>query len=107
MTREQIENMPAGREMDFLVMDYLGYTVYDNYYSADINSAWGIVEQMMSNGWCYKSYGNEVCGNYVYSFEFYLLDDSDNPIKNFTVRFADTAPLAICRAYLLYKMEAE
>jgi hypothetical protein len=95
MTREQIENMPAGREMDNLVMDYLGITVDDNFYtlkySTDIKAAGQIVAEF-PEVYIEKSKGKFFC---------MIGDNFDNSAE------ADTAPLAICRAYLLYKMDSE
>jgi hypothetical protein len=115
MTRDEILNMPAGREMDYLVAEmvmkirpriasteYIGKEVvgrkYDAvinheiielpFYSTDISAAWEVILEMRENGFgC----------------------DMDVGSKGWGCRFgvggeivtAESMPLAICRAALL------
>lgn len=109
MTREEILNMPAGREMDALIAQKIfGFTVDDNfyiqYYSISIIDAWSIVLQMGAKHFRYEIGGGFMGSNKNYAaFDNEMLADS-NPL--FKV-WANTAPLAICRAALLAVMEAE
>jgi hypothetical protein len=92
MTRDQIENMPAGREMDeaiarFLYPDAKSIIIFPKY-SADIKTAGDIVAEF-PEVYLEKSKGKFFC---------MIGDDFDNSAE------AETAPLAICRAFLLYKI---
>jgi len=102
MTKDEIMNMPAGREMDTLIAKSIFGNVKKSWdweftlpsYSTDISAAWRVVEKMSDGetpndvelrtsvrGWrCdfFKGYAN-----------------------------AETAPLAICRAALLAVMAEE
>jgi hypothetical protein len=92
MTRDEILNMPAGREMDvtvgYHVMDLVAPPEIYPEYSTDIAAAWGVVE-----------------GQEEFYFEFkngkYFAMIADNFE---TSNEADAAPLAICRAALLAVM---
>lgn len=107
MTRDEILNVVASRDLDALisvkVFGKLPSFALDNFphYSTDISAAWEVVEKLRDpsddepdfwvitdegkkNGWTVSSYWAHHDGN----------------IDNFHIR-ADTAPLAICRAALL------
>lgn len=108
MNKDEILNMPAGREMDALIREKIfrrmpprkdgeltrswldGYLCQDTYYSTDISAAWEVVEkqnvfQVIKSGdaWMVRYHD----GTYMDSV------------------MAPTAPLAICRAALLAVME--
>ena len=90
MTRDEILNMPAGREMDAQV----GYIVYPDAkkhgfivcpkYSTDIKDAWEVLEKLNLTDFTIEKAGAHYCVN--------LTIES---------ACAETAPLAICRAALL------
>lgn len=104
MTREEILNMPAGREMDAWIAEIVGWIIEDftaisprgsrwarnahgdddwlPYYSTDVLAAWEIIER-------YTDAVVEKVGEHYY---VNLFVDS---------AYAETAPLAICRAALL------
>lgn len=97
MTEDEIRNMPAGRYIDLLigrdVMNFssLGPSTNDWCPSTDMAMAWEVVDKME-----YPHPAN---------FEIRRLQSAwvceiSNPYPNIIV-FADTAPLAICRAFLL------
>lgn len=115
MTREEIEKMSAGREMDALVMEWVTkFTVDDNFhipsYSTDIAAAWAAVEKLQEIYPDYDFY-LEKSGRHV-EFWFRINDTSQGGWnssgawdKRISDAEADTAPLAICRAALLAVME--
>jgi hypothetical protein len=91
MTREEIENMPAGQEMDALITkllypDAITLIVYAGY-SGNLLDAWEIVESVPSEVYLEKSQGRFFC---------MIGDNFDNSAE------AETCSLAICRAFLLY-----
>src|SRR5688572_30128048 len=110
MTREEIENMPAGDEINSLVahkiMGYINgrktstyadgtgdwWTTHIPDYSIDIEEAWQVVEKMQSNGFCFDADGNALRKR----FRFGVGQE---------IGEAKTAPLAICRAALLAVMD--
>lgn len=111
MTRDDILNMPAGREMNRLVMEWVTeLTVDDNFYipaySTDIAAAWEVVEKLMHDGFIWKSNGNESCGNLIYSFSFAKDDGGyEEYFQTFDSGITENnLPLAICRAALLAVM---
>jgi hypothetical protein len=124
MTRDEILNMPAGREMDALIAasvmgwvnvsevrpnlltDVIGkppdfdYKDIVPHYSTDISVAWGIIDKSE----CY------IIDNQVSQ------EESVDGIKRVNAQVfigrwgyaeAETAPLAICRAALLAVVESE
>jgi hypothetical protein len=122
MTKDEILNMPAGREMDALIAEKLmGYvngrkcyryadnsgdwwTTHIPHYSTDIEAAWEVLEKMRadcSGGGepdyimlnCYKE-----LEPHWYCAKIWAHHDGDIPEVEAT---AETAPLAICRAALL------
>ena len=106
MTREEILNMPAGREMDALIAKFVMKVDSPHdvcKFSTDIADAWTVVEKMKSKHFRI----------YYKSVPFHK--DDKEPIGwmcsvsgfEFMPEHADTAPLAICRAALLAVMEAE
>lgn len=123
MTRDEILNMPAGREMDALVWLALhgrieeglltcrrvdgdiqpssliaGGHVSPPYYSEGIGAAWEVVEKLKSDGFSFEMEINvhgDLIGDYIVSGW-----RRDDMTINFLSR-GKTAPLAICRAVLL------
>jgi hypothetical protein len=86
-TRNEIQNMPAGREMDvaigYHVMDLVAPPELYPDYSTDISEAWKVVE---------KLHDFDINRRHV----FWLCSfKGKEPMQG------DTAPLAICRAALL------
>ena len=110
MTRNEILQMPAGREMDLLVAirlmgedaSLLKVNREDSYfenhlprYSTDIAAAWEVVEKMQSFD-LEMEYPGEWRASAMLAGSDWGQTISDQ-----------TAPLAICRAALLAVMEAE
>lgn len=132
MTREEILSMGAGREMDMAVAEAMGCSVlrgkYGNFlcgcpderhglcdrdsgfmaiipdYSTEIGPAWWLVEELRKDWetagchsvWTMKDrkFTNEI--HYVAAVTLdHLFEEAE----------ADTAPLAICRVFLLAKMD--
>jgi hypothetical protein len=128
MNREEILNMPAGREMDKLIYDkILGYKSFYSLdgelideeifaavsnYSTDISAAWEVVEKMIKEGFEYdiEYHPNEYWPNEDKSrledirwrADFCAYPGTD---MCHNIQAAPTAPLAICRAALLAVME--
>ena len=114
MTRDEIINMPAGRELDALVDKYIVKLAYEfpagmwnglHTYSTDIAAAWYVVEKMIdlkfeSNIYIDRAYLRP----YVYTVTFYGEgEDGFRPRYQFE---GEELPLTICRAALLAVMEA-
>lgn len=139
MTREEILNMPAGREMDVLiaekvmqldhyehrweadgecekckcVTDFHSGRIYLNYkkidyrdctnpdpYSTDISAAWEVVDEIKDKWGMVNleySHDKELDPPDADKWSVYFDIDFDDSF----MAFADTAPLAICRAALL------
>jgi hypothetical protein len=127
MTRDEILNMPASREMDALVaekvmefgvMRWINHPTYDPkiitpvemelpHYSTDISAAWQVLEQLRDPSesepdfWSITDAGIE---------QGWIVENiwahHDGDIPNFAVQ-AETAPLAICRAALLAVLEKQ
>jgi hypothetical protein len=121
MTRDEILNMPAGREMDALVAEKVfgrktawfsgpggpvitGGTMAKvstwtpiKPYSTDIAAAWEVVEKMISNGW--RFYLRAV-GTY---FEVEFQKGGSDGIHTGYID-AETFPLAVGRAAILLEM---
>lgn len=103
MTRDEILNMPAGREMDYLIAEkvlelsilkdgtgiLLPIDLQVKNYSTDIAAAWGVVEKFPTMSLTFRG-----------KYWFCDLNQVD-----FDYTQADTAPLAICRAALLTLVE--
>ena len=101
MTRDEILNMPAGREMDALIAEqFTNFKHYDGRwwwqegfldelpdYSTDIGDAWKVVE---------KFYNHCMLNNVHGVWECYLPNGEGK---------SKSAPLAICRAALLAVMK--
>lgn len=116
MKREEILNMPAGREMDALIGEYVfgwkkgTFPVYEpmkskhgDYivrpiaqYSTDIAVAWEVVEWIQKNGYSFELTEHaDPQGDYILQVWRRDMERDD-----FIAR-AETVPLAICRAALL------
>ena len=114
MTREEILNMPAGREMDALIAENV-FNVFVHrlngsafsvsmlneipHYSTDISAAWEVVEKLHKENDIFDVWHEKDTG-----FDWWceVVNNGDGWNVN-----AKTAPLAICRAALLAVMEAE
>lgn len=110
MTKDEIMNMPAGREMDALighhVMGLVGPSDIYWEYSTNISAAWDVVEKIgeKKNTQLYlcTNFSSEF-GNQFYAEIFINWDgEAENVVTSAT---AETAPLAICRASLLAVMK--
>ncbi len=98
MTKDEIEKMPASRQMDSLVKSLVmgglppvGYDIlwdYIPHYSTDITAAWQVAESFPI---FYFESNKELK-------EYFSMIGSDFE----TAVTAETAPLAICRAALLW-----
>ena len=114
MKRDEILNMPAGQEMDALVLERVlrkavlrepgGRPHFlTTPYSSDIGSAWEVVEKLKTDGKWLSISTHLIGTNNQWCCEY-----SDNSLQSeVNVTMADTAPLAICRASLLAIMELE
>jgi hypothetical protein len=113
MTRNEILNMPAGREMDELIrLEILDLEVFTTpegkllgegtfqeipHYSTDIAAAWEVVEKMRINDWeFYLEWENQPWA--LFENDKCMLDKCAEAI---------TVPLAICRAALLAVLESD
>ena len=115
MTRDEILNMPAGFEMDKLIIDKvikpdIGLISAHGFYpSKNYQAAFDVVEKLIDDGFFYSCSGNDVCGNLVFIVTF--IRDEDGSGKNVKRYYSGitehSLPLAICRAALLAVMEAE
>ena len=105
MKRQEILNMPAGEKIDILVArNVLGHTVQQDSsgqwfegftslarYSDSLQSAWNAAERIMTTQNAFFTVSRKGV-QWMAEFEI-------NKVRHFA--FADTAPLAICRAALL------
>ena len=124
MTRDEILNMPAGREMDALIEKFIVkrfYTFHNEYpdYSTNINNAWEVVEIILDLLSTPGQYGGERTGrcalyiNRTRSLDFntawyqvyFARQGGKDKVAEFSM--GESAPLAICRAALLAVMEVE
>ena len=99
-TREEILNMPAGREMDALVAKMVTHNnyVFNNEhpsYSTNIASAWEVVEKEEHG---FSLWVSGVRSAPLCKAEIIIGDNRYGC-------YANTAPLAICRAALLAVLE--
>lgn len=114
MDKEEILNMPAGREMDALIFEYVfkkeesaslrdehgnlrrswtdAYGFEGSDYSTDISAAWEVLERLKAISGV--TIGIRVHPTAGYSVNIYQLGINYWPTE-------DTLPLAICRAALL------
>jgi hypothetical protein len=122
MTRDEILNMPAGYEMNKLIAEHIfGMRIEENHglaggfywvgngvqfgdmrvqnvpdYSTDIEAAWKVVEKMVRFSITIESFPKGVLCRFFGAGQTTAGD---------AVGWADTAPLAICRAALLAVMK--
>lgn len=95
-----IDEMPAGREMDILVAEVMG--IHLPPLSDDISAAWGIVEHFQSKGYLFSL----TLEGIIYSAWFALPERFTSNLYGsmpIPVGKATSAPLAICCA--AYKAE--
>jgi hypothetical protein len=117
MTREEIENMPAGREMDALIAEKVFTGDYPRsidsanglqrtfpFFSKDVSAAWKVVEkvQQIDPHWSPGINWDDDDGDgnpmWIASFTYYGEDEKDFKVNEV---WDKSAPLAICRAALL------
>lgn len=112
MTREEIENMPAGVEMDAMIANsVMGWkdlkpeevkTAIEHdmllSFSSDISAAFQVLDSFENNGWMY-ALGNDL---HEYSCALCFAENGD---KNATGTSGASMSLAICRAALLAVIE--
>ena len=99
MTRDEILNMPAGREMDELIAkiiypDAIEFYVFPNY-STDIKAAWDVVEKIKDNVFCI--YWKDRPDIHDWGIQLEAVDSYSGS----EIVYGETFPLAICRAALL------
>lgn len=127
LSLDEIDQMPAGRDMDKAVARALGYDVrgtdplfltihvlttdpeddgnvgYLEYYSEKIESAWTLVEHLLETGW-HSDYGGDVFVENWRDDEWVMCNRDIYTRKErylpVVYAVAPTAPLAICRAFL-------
>lgn len=114
MTREEILNMPAGREMDVLIAEKLNLfldikestqgdyfhedkALYFRPFSTDIAAAWEVVEKMIRDGHNFVASQSSEKGRRPHVIFTNAKDEED---RN-EWQYEDSFPLAICRAALL------
>ena len=137
LTREEIENMPAGKEINALVaeeimgwhsngFDWLdadnryqhrlssGYEDAEDFHlinwnpSESILWAWEVKNYMVAEkGYHFSMQTNENCGNVVGSCAFTEVTELYVAGNTYKVFIENDEPLAICRAALLAVMEAK
>lgn len=100
MTRDEILNMPAGREMDLLIADTFSLKegqvfVYIEPFSTNMEAAWKVVEKTAKEPFAWDISSINVGGKTIWSALYWGIEEV------FCEAEADTAPLAICRAALL------
>lgn len=127
MTRDEIEKMPAGREMDVLIAKHvMGLTVTSSEemayrrteygysdlhridarkYSEDISAAWLVVEKLAKEPCAWYIHSINLTTGLRYNADYWEETDSpDGKIISYNAT-AETAPLAICRAALMAVMK--
>jgi hypothetical protein len=105
MTKDEILNMPAGREMDALIEKEVikeFYTFHGEYpsYSTNIASAWEVVEKMLN------THSMNITAHHPEKDFICQIWPAHDIGGDFTVRAASSS-LAICRAALLAAMADE
>ena len=116
LERVDIDNMPAGREMDVLVAERVmgweyehpvwrlpsgGFVVYKPVFSISISAAWEVVEKMRisviqsEDGW-YAAVTEDV----IHTFSCNNPPNISKEVHGKYWAVAEIAPLAICRAAL-------
>lgn len=111
MTRDEILNMPAGREMDKLVSKkVLHLEDWIPFLSSDIGKAWEVVRKLKNKYSVSVSEDSkkERVGGKSYSSVVWVQEESTENYDGIVAHvYAETSPLAICRAALLTVMEEE
>jgi len=121
LTKDEILNMPAGREMDALIALLLGWQVDEltafsptgsrnsrhkgddnwlEYYSTDMTAAWQVVAKMREKG--YGFYAEWRQDNASEPLPWALFSNDAHELEFCAA--AETMPLAICRAAYLTVM---
>jgi hypothetical protein len=127
MNREEILNMPAGREMDVLIADFVTHkakpkdaeliggewtTNFDGddwefwppYYSTDVAAAWEVLDLISGRFFMIQILRWDFQGGITIVLQPRKGHDEINP--HITV-WAETLPLSVCRAVLIATLEAQ
>jgi hypothetical protein len=116
MTRDEIENTPAGKEMDALIArEIFGMTI-DKTFKGEwvVNPSYyvGSLGESRARGWAPKPYSTDIAAAWevvekklVGMHLGFILTDMWELTWGEIGVIADTAPLAICRAALLAVMK--
>jgi|SRR3990170_898451 len=119
LTAEQIDSMPAGRELDVLIAEKVmewkyisGARIRDGFdtprFSTDISAAWEVVEKFDYLYLFRLDHPIEDYAGRIGRWEAKLVFKEKRGVdKRFYYALADTAPLAICRAALKAKLSAQ
>lgn len=127
LTRDEILNMPAGREMDALIAErVMGWEIHPHkthyihndgktgYFvpcgefqpSEDIAAAWQVVERMRYKNFYSQHTDLTLASENEEWWSWTFIDH--NPLAGYSEKAtAETAPLAICRAALLAVMDCD
>lgn len=87
---------PYGYLVDPSKMDSIVFEINTQDWTTDIAAAWELVEEMIENG--------EAPGELIISWyedKKWYCQSADRKVENYA--YADTAPLAICRAWLMWR----
>lgn len=111
MIRDEILNMPAGKDMDELIKTLVmgeeipPPTYWIDEYSTDIAAAWQVLEHLMATG--HERFEAPAIFRWpdTWMCVFYEKNDTMSPM--WIEATADTVSLAICRASLLATVEVE
>jgi len=99
LTREQIEDM-SQQQLRQEIARLINHSDYDPDYSNDIVIAWKLVEEMNRHCWT-VNVQFEAGGITVFVTERGAVSNQSKKIWE----FGDTAPIAICRAWLIWSEE--
>jgi hypothetical protein len=108
MTRDEILNLEAGREMDALVADEIMPELIEyrgrfaNEYSTDIRAAFEVFDVLRKKFWSTSITQWDHSDKVLIECEYRT--GHGEPRKHLDV-YADTVPLAICRAALITTLE--
>lgn len=121
MTRDDVLNMPAGREIDALIYNKVlrksdllshlengemtkswrdGYGCENTFYSTDISAAWSLVEKFGLT--VTQKNMKQFPERYIYSK--WMVDTDLKDKHDFWMAWGETAPLAISRAVLISEL---
>lgn len=117
MTRDEILAMPAGREMNALIVEKVmkwnvkvtlkDYVIEYPRYSTDIAAAWQVIEKLAHEPYSWDIKSVNLIGGKLNWFVCYWGDGSKPGTILDWYTYCDSLPLAICRVALLAVMEQE